>query len=148
MKHEKYKLESDRLLSVFEFTSIGPNGSIKKIVQYTEGNLKDFYNLGFGDKDESTGEINDLIITNNGDSRKVLATVASTIYAFTDRHPDAWIYACGSSHARTRLYRIGITNNLMEIRKDFEVFGLKNGKWYKFRENTDYRAFLIRRKKS
>lgn len=147
MKYEKYQLESDRKLLLFEFVSVGPKGRIKKIVQYTETNLKDFYNLGFGDKDEKTGEINDLVITNNGDSQQVLATVASTVYAFTDKHPYAWIYVRGSNNARTRLYRIGITNNLLEIKKDFEVFGLKDDRWHEFRKDTEYKAFLIKRKK-
>lgn len=146
MKYEKYQLESDKKLLLFEFTSFGPKGEIKKIVQYTETNLKDYYNLGFGDKDEKTGEIDDTTITNNGDSQQVLATVASTVYAFTNKHPNAWIYAKGSNTARTRLYRIGITNNLLEIKKDFEVFGLKDDAWHPFSKHTDYQAFLIRRK--
>jgi len=147
MKYEKYQLESDRKLLLFEFVSVGPKGRIRKIVQYTETNLKDFYNLGFGDKDEETGEISDLVITNNGDSQQVLATVASTVYAFTEKHPDAWIYARGSNSVRTRLYRIGITNNLLEIKKDFDVYGLKNDEWHEFKKGTEYLAFLITRKK-
>lgn len=147
MKYEKYELESDRKLLLFEFTSSGPKGKIKKIVQYAETNLKNYYNLGFGDKDATTGEIDDLIITNNGDSQKILATVASTVYAFTDKYPDAMIYAKGSNKVRTRLYRIGITNNLIEIKKDFFVFGLKDNRWKTFRENSEYEAFLILRKK-
>jgi len=146
MKYDKYQLEADRKLLLFEFTSVGPKGRIKKLVQYTQTNLKDYYNLGFGDKNEETGEMNDLTITNNGDSQQVLATVASTIYAFTDKYPNAMIYARGSNSARTRLYRIGITNNLIEIRKDFEVFGLKDDQWHEFRKNTEYKAFLIKRK--
>ncbi len=106
MNFERYLLESDKKLMVFEFTSEGTKGEIHKIVQFTETNLKDFYNLGFGDKDHETGEIDDKVITNNGDRQKVLVTVASTVYAFTDKHPNAWIYATGSNLARTRLYRI------------------------------------------
>ena len=147
MKNQKYPLESDRNLLLFEFVSLGTKGRIIKIVQYTETNLKNVYNLGFGDKDEKTGEISDLVITNNGDSRQVLATVASTVYAFTSKYPDAWIYAKGSNNARTRLYRIGITNNLIEIKKDFEIFGLKDSQWHTFRKGIDYEAFLIKRKK-
>ena len=102
---------------VFEFISEGPKGNITKIVQYSETNLKGFYNLGFGDKNEKSGEIIDDIITNNSDSQKVLATVSSTVYAFTDKYADSWIYATGLTKARTRLYRMGITNNLIEIQK-------------------------------
>ena len=95
MKYDKYQLKSGNKLLLFEFISVGPKGRIKKIVQYSETNLKDYYNLGFGDKDEKTGQISDVVITNNGDSQVVLATVASTVYAFTDKNPDAWIYARG-----------------------------------------------------
>lgn len=88
--------------------------------------VKGYYNLGFGDLDIETREINDEIITNNGDGQKVLATVVSTMYAFTGKNPDAYVYATGSSESRTRLYRMGITNNLEELKKDFYVFGLRN----------------------
>ncbi len=147
MKHEIYQLESDRKLLLFEFSSVGPKGKITKLVQYMETNLNNYYNLGFGDRDEKTGEINDTVITNNGDSQKVLATVASTVYAFTDKHPDSWIHVKGSNTARTRLYRIGITNNLLEIKKDYHVFGLKDDQWHEFRKGNEYQAFLIQRKK-
>ncbi len=122
MKQDKYQLKSSKSLTVFEFISEGPKGRIKKIVQLSETNLKDFYNLGFGDKNEDSEEIDDTIITNNGDSQKVLATVAATVYAFTEKNPNAWIYATGSTKVRTRLYRIGITNYIKEIKKDFEVY--------------------------
>lgn len=45
--------------------------------------------LHFGDKDGITGQIDDKVISNNGDSEVVLATVVSALYAFTDKHPDA-----------------------------------------------------------
>ena len=128
MKYEKYPIESDKDMLLFEFTSIGPKGEIKKLVQYAETSIKGYYNLGFGDKDEA-GEINDAIITNNGDSQKVLATVASTVYAFTNHHRDAWIYIQGNSVARTRLYRMGISNNLVELRQNFYIFGYLHKQW-------------------
>lgn len=146
LKYERYELRSEKTLSVFEFVSEGPRGRIPKIVQYSETNISSVYNLGFGDKNSATNEIDDTVISNNSDSSKVLATVAATVYAFTDRRPGVWIYAAGSTKARTRLYRMGISSNLDEIRADFEIYGLKNGKWVKFSKRTDYEAFLVRRK--
>jgi len=131
---------------VFEFTSLGPKGKIAKLVKYSETNLKDMYNLAFGDKDIKTGHINDTIISNNGDSDMVLATVVSTVYAFTDKYPDAWVFATGSTKARTRLYRMGITKYITEIKKDFQVYGLKDDEWEKFEKEADYEAFLVKRK--
>jgi hypothetical protein len=146
MKYDKYEVKVGESLMLYEFESDGPKGKVTKLIHYTETELKGFYNLGFGDKDHKTGEIDDTIITNNGDSQKILATVAYTVYSFTDKYPKAWIYAIGSTKARTRLYRIGIANNLVEILHGFEVHGFKNNSWYEFEKNVDYDAFLIRRK--
>lgn len=142
----RYELKSDESLTVFEFVSVGRKGEIPKIVQYSETNLKDFYNLGFGDKDLQTGEVDDTIISDNGDSQKVLATVAATVYAFTDKYPEAWIYATGSTKSRIRLYRIGLTNNLDEIIGDFELYGQSEGEWKEFARGVEYEAFLVKRR--
>lgn len=75
----RYEIKSDASFTIFEFTSVGKNGEISKIMQYSETNLKDFYNLGFGDKDLETGEVDDKVISDNGDSQKVLATVIATV---------------------------------------------------------------------
>ena len=149
MKHPKYNYRSESSLQFYEFISEGPKGLIKKMVIYTETTTENVYNLGFGDYDESTNGINDLSVTNNGDSLKVLATVASTVYAFTERHPNSWILATGSTSVRTRLYRMGITNNLTEIEADFIVFGYtKNEEWEKFVVGEDYEAFLLTKKEN
>jgi len=120
------------------------------LVQYTDTGSENVYNLAFGDYDEKTISINDLSITNNGDSLKVLATVASTVYAFTDKYPNAWIFATGSTLVRTRLYRMGITNNLEEIKEDFKVYGLtiEGNDWDEFIAGEDYDAFLITKKEN
>ena len=146
MKLPKYPLASSDRLMTFEFISEGPKGLIHKLVRYQLTNLKDVYNLAFGDKDYSTGNIDDTIISNNGDSEKVLATVAATVYAFTDKYPAAWIYATGSTKSRTRLYRMGITKFLSEVAEDFEVLGERNEEWETFRKNIEYDGFLVRRK--
>ena len=101
----------------------------------------------FGDKDPTTGHLNDTIISNNGDSEKVLVTVVAAIYAFTDKHQDIWVYATGSTKSRTRLYRMGITKYLSQAKKDFEVYGEVGEDWELFKNNKEYDGFLIRRKK-
>ena len=147
MNLPKYPLASSDNMMTFEFISEGPKGLIHKFVRFQPTNLKDVYNLAFGDKDHSTGNIDDMVISNNGDSEKVLASVVSTIYAFTDKFPDAWIYATGSTKSRTRLYRMGITKFLSEVEENFEVLGEQNDKWETFRKNVEYEGFLVRRKK-
>ena len=144
----QYELKSDETLTIFEFVSIGNKGKITKVVHFFKIS-DDFYNLGFGDKDEETEEVSDLIVSNNGDSRKVLATVAASILTFTNQYPNALVYATGSTPARTRLYRIGITNNLGEILKDFEIFGEavgQSGTFQEFRKGVKYDGFLVKRR--
>ena len=146
MNLPRYEYATEGDYKLFKFTSEGPKGSIAKLVVYTETNKENVYNLAFGDYDEETETVDDKSITDNKDSRKVLATVASTLYVFTEKYADAWVYATGSNHARTRLYRMGITLNLEEILEDFEVFGLKENVWYEFEKGIDYEAFLVKRR--
>lgn len=149
MKKTRYQYKAEDHFEYFEFYSEGPKGIIKKVVEYQKTRDEFVYNLAFGDFDEVAKGIDDLSITNNGDSLKVLATVASTVYAFTDKHPNAKIIATGSTSVRTRLYRMGITNNLDEISQDFAIFGFtKNETWVKFEIGEDYEAFLVTKKEN
>jgi len=45
MVEDKYHVEYGADFRVFEFDSEGPNGKIRKIVQYSATKLKNFYNL-------------------------------------------------------------------------------------------------------
>jgi len=146
MKLPRYELKAEKSLMVFEFVSEGPKGEIPKLIKYSETNLKDLYNLAFGDKNLKTGEIDDTIVSNNGDSEKVLATVVSTVYAFCDKHPESWIFATGSTKSRTRLYRMGITKYIDEVGKDFDVYGLRDNEWEEFVKEIEYDAFLVKHK--
>lgn len=133
MKNSKYHYKAEGNFEFFEFYSEGPKGIIKKVVEYQKTINENVYNLAFGDFDEQNKSINDMTVTNNGDSLKVLATVASTVYAFIEKYPQASIIATGSTLVRTRLYRMGITNNLDEISKDFYIFGYnEDEQWVEF----------------
>lgn len=147
MKLPKYEIEAEDTLEVFEFVSEGSKGSIPKLIKFSETALKGFYNLAFGDKNLLTGEIDDKVVSNNGDSEMVLATIVSAVYAFTDKENEAWVYATGSTPARTRLYRMGITKYLDEVRHDFDVYGLLIGEWEYFEKDIEYTAFVARRNK-
>jgi len=146
MKLPRYELIAEISLMVFEFTSAGPHGQIPKLIKFSETNLKGFYNLAFGNKHKETGDIDDKVVSNNGDSERVLATVVSALYSFSYKHQEAWVYATGSTKARTRLYRMGITKYINEVKEDFLVFGLLDGEWKEFEKDLEFTAFLVRRK--
>jgi hypothetical protein len=146
MKIPKYQLKAGHELLSYEFISEGPKGLITKRIQFTLVNRQGVYNLAFGDKDSITGEINDKVVSNNGDSEKVLATVVGAIFAFFEHHPDAWIFATGSTTARTRLYQMGIAKYFDEISGELEIFGQIEENWYPFEKNREYLAFLTKLK--
>ncbi len=141
---ERYELKAAPSLMVFNFTSTGPKGPIYKAIQFEYTGYPDIYNLAFGDICHTTGRINDLVTTNNGDSEKVLATVVYAVDNFLDQNPKAVVYATGSTKSRTRLYRMGLTKIYPEIKKRNLILSGRRGlTWEPFSNDVDYDAFLI-----
>ncbi|MDH7461601.1 hypothetical protein QEG73_09935 [Chitinophagaceae bacterium 26-R-25] len=146
MKIDKYLLKSESSFIIYEFTSDGPKGNIHKVIHFQETDQAGVYNLAFGDKNLDTGEIDDLSISNNNDSEKVLATVVSAVYAFFEKHPNSFVYATGSTKSRTRLYRMGISKYYCEMVADFYLYGRTEDNFQEFELNKDYIGFLAQRK--
>lgn len=146
MRHERYAVEETDSLLAFKFYSEGPKGRIKKKIEFVPlSEHSRVYNLAFGDVSDE-GEIDDLTVTNNGDSHKVLGTVADVVYKFLAQRPQSYVYATGSTKARIRLYRMGICNNLAEIAIDFYVFGFREYDWEPFQKGREYEAFLVKKR--
>ncbi len=145
MKQESYNFVSDDSFRVYSFVSVGVNGSIQKLIKFSLMEA-DIYNLALLDIDPLTDKHSDMVRSNNGDSQKVLVTVANAVMDFTDHYPNTWVFATGSTAARTRLYQIGIANNIQEIEQYFEVLGLSDSGWQSFKLGETYKAFLVKRK--
>lgn len=143
MQKDRYAVSSDSEREKYEFLSCGPKGIIKKVVRYRAIG-QGIYNLSFGDLDEETQSVRDGARTNNGDRNKVLATVVFTVFEFMKFHPESIIVAMGSTPARTRLYQMGIADNLTEIRLMFDIEGYYNGDWESFRKGKNYQAFSLK----
>ena len=146
MKLDRYELKAGSNLTTFEFLSEGRKGKIIKVIQFQQMNLPNLYNLAFGDKNPNTGEVDDKIVTDNGDSEKVLATVVAAIYTFADKHPGVWVYATGSTAARIRLYRLGINKYFDIVDTDFDIMGEEKNEWEWYKKGKDYQAFAVHRK--
>jgi hypothetical protein len=146
MRLPKYPLKAEASFTTFEFISEGPNGLIHKLIQFQPTNQEGVYNLAFGDKSTQTGEVDDLAVSNNGDTDKILATVVSALYAFFDQHPDAFVYATGSTATRTRLYRMGITRFYEEVIADFDLYGQVGDEFEVFVVGKEYDGFIAQRK--
>ncbi len=146
MKLDKYALKAGQDQTVFDFISEGTKGVIRKIILFQPTTEPNLYNLAFGDRDSVTGGVNDMAISNNGDTDKILATVVAALYVFCEHYPDAFVYATGSTSARTRLYRMGITRFHEEVRKDFFLYGQVGDDFPEFELGKDYDGFLAKRK--
>lgn len=146
MKAEKYFLHAESHLETFSFISEGPKGNVLKLIEFQPTDNPNVFNLAFGDQDPVTGGINDLVVTNNGDTDKVLETVVEALYRFAISHPNTYVYATGSTPARTRLYRIGITRFYQQIQQDFRLYGQKGDALEPFRLGEEYEEFLAQRK--
>jgi|SRR6185437_6081123 len=145
MKYPKYTIIASDDLYSYEFYSEGPKGRIKKAIFFTPIG-KNLFNLGFGDWNEETQDVDDSNRSNNSDRDKVLATVAFTAVKFMEHFPGALIIIAGSTPARTRLYQMGIAYNYIEIKDLLEIQGLIKDRWESFQLGTNYKAFLISRK--
>jgi hypothetical protein len=147
MDVERYQIENNINSVYFEFISTGSNGSIVKVIKYTK--ISDdplVYNLGFGDKNLTYETIDDRAVTNNGDTEKVLATVAFTIYAFYKEYPNANVYLSGSNASRTRIYQININKFYTYISRDFIIYGELEQGFERFRKGVNYHGFFILKK--
>jgi hypothetical protein len=121
----------------FEFLSQGAKTFKMKVVYTYLGiepvTQKHLYNLGFGviwvDSETGLEDIDDKIITNNGDKDKVL-------------------FFQGSSPSRTRTYQMAIGQNIAMLKEDFVVRGYLENKDLPeiFQKSKNYAAFLIEQK--
>jgi len=142
---EKYsvKTKSDHL--TYEFVSKGPKGHITKLVVY-QHMFDNFYNLAFGDQSSKNELLDDLIVSNNGDTDKILSTVASTLFDFFDHHDGTIVFAQGSTHSRNRLYRRYLSYFLDIISENFILLVELEGDIERFQKGKDYSSFYIHKK--
>ena len=130
----------------YEFYSEGPKGKIRKIVKLRHFKRMgiNVYNLAFGDLIDK-GKIDDTVVSNNGDSYLVLATVAQTISIFCESRPEAMVVIKGNDDVRNRLYRIAINKWLQEFPGSFSVLGLRGTHWYDYNQTSVYEGYCIKR---
>ncbi len=147
MHLDAYPLEFSGSFLTFEFISEGPKGRLLKVIQFTEIE-PGIYNLAFGDADRATGTFNDAVVSNNGDSEQVLATVVGAVHVFCQHHPTAIVYATGSTPARTRRYQMGLNRFLPLIVEHVDLYGERGEDWEIFQKEVSYTAFAARLKSS
>ncbi|BAV05477.1 hypothetical protein SAMN05421788_10571 [Filimonas lacunae] len=92
-----------------------------------------------------------MAVDDNKDRDKILATVVYATTLFFKEHPGKQVVFTGSTAQRTRLYRMAISVNLVELSTEFHIYGLlKDMESYvilPFQKGLDYFGFLVKRKK-
>jgi hypothetical protein len=144
MNYPHYDIQESISRLHFEFVSQGPKGHIRKVVDYSYIEELGVWNLGFGDYNAITRSIDDQIVTDNGDGRKVLATVIFTLNEFFIGHPEAIVFFTGSTERRTELYGRIIQQNIRDFSNRFLVEGVnQDGSTEAFNRSKSYFAYLI-----
>ena len=148
MEMERYTLVKNVNNSDYLFYSIGKMSITLKVVRFRQIKVlgESVFNVAFGDLNESTDEIDDKAISNNGDRLKILNTVASAIADFIEQRPNAIILAKGSTLSRVRLYQMAISSFWSRISQQYEIYGKTSGQWIPFRKGVNFEEFLLFRK--
>ncbi len=146
MKIPCYDFESSPDGLRFEFDSISDRKKIRKVVEFTPlPQNPEIFNLGFGDM-KTDGTIDDLIVSNNQDMEKVLATIILIIFEFFKTQTGKIILILGSTASRSRLYQIVIAKNITEMNDILLVKGIRNGEVEDFVSEVNYEGFFIKMK--
>ena len=147
MNTETYEYSADKEKLVYNFNSLGDKGNIPKAVIY-ENITYNHFNLAFGDYDVTESEINDKVVTDNGDIIKVLGTVIETIQNFFQAYPHAILDIRGSTPTRIKLYQRIIKMNLIEIQTKFNILAFRDSELSPEFPNfsQEYQCFQISKK--
>jgi hypothetical protein len=148
----------------YVFFSNGPRGEIAKVVRISkipdsEQNIPDgiLYNIAFGDILESDGNFvfDDSARSNNGDMRKVLATVVRIVEKYMVKNKNAVLSFSGytdksglesSSNQRIRLYQKIIDSNWDALSLRFQFWGILEGCQEEYIPMKPYSRILLRHK--
>lgn len=132
---------------IFYFVSLNDQGSnpIFKIITYKPVDKYGirYYNLGFGDYNKDTGLPDDRVTSNNGDMRKILETVVSTLKFFFQEHPDKIVHIDGSDQTRRDYYHKLINDYWYRIQEFYFVQGCNRGVTEIFQKGMKYEFILI-----
>ncbi len=124
-KREGYTFNFDQGHQLYRFTSTGPKGDIQKIVTISPA-YGPAWNFAFGDAVGDGGDFDDEVISNNGDIRLVLQTLANIIYDFLGKHPERYLLIFPVDQKRQRLYHRIIHRNLGDFGQEVLVYGVLN----------------------
>jgi len=148
MKQDFYEYSRDEE-GHYRFTSRGKR-TIVKVVGFSSTRNECIFNMWFGDllPDKT---IDDTMISNNGDIRKVLATVVQITREFIFQQSGVTIVFKGNTDQRMILYQRILKRHYVEFSSEFLITGfISNDELHEqafdHTNDKEYWVFFVRRK--
>ncbi len=107
---------NDGVSHQFWFVSTGKRNILKCVQLDMMEETEEYYHLSLLDFDHEQGCLREDIVSNNGDTNRVLSTVAHCMILFLHRFPETKIIFTGNSRSRDRLFRIQMNNQFNKIK--------------------------------
>lgn len=143
MSNEFYDYSSYNLGKLYFFQSLGLKGKIVKVVKFSLI-APDRYNLGLADFEK--GKLQDEVVSNNFDVRKVLSTVAEIIKHFTLENPQRTVVILATESRRAKIYNAVFNRREAEINQDFLIFGInEDDSEEPYDSRKSYKGFIVKR---
>lgn len=125
----------------YYFASIGEKGKIIKVVAFFPI-ADNVWNLGFGDL-QNDGSVDDLVVTDNQDARKVLQTVAKIAIDYLVQFPNRILEIKPSDEKRKRLYNSVFQRYFPDIELIFNITGFLGKEEEQYMPSIFYDKFRI-----
>lgn len=146
MEHSFYQVSVlDVGHNVYEFVSVGPQGNVTKLAAFTPTKNAVTFNFAFGDLLPDCGEPDDRVVTNNGDTMKVMATLARIVNWYTEEYPDRWVYFRGRTKTLNRLFRMAINMQTVETLLEYKIYAACGREVLPFRKDVDFDGIFLKR---
>ena len=146
MLNEYYPFESIIDDAHFIFKSKGNEGIVLKMVILSHIG-QERWNLGFGDLNLKTGDIDDAVMSDNHDAAKVMRTVAKAAYVFLETYPNRTVFIEPVDMKRKRFYNAVFQRYYKEVEPIFDLFGLIGEISEVYSPKIIYDFFELKRKK-
>ena len=140
MINESYTCYDFKRKTRFLFESEGDQGKNLKMILFSHLEF-DEWNLGFGDV--KGGRIDDSIVSNNNDAKKVFHTVAKATYAFFDEYPNSVVVIKPIDNRRKSVYNRIFQRSFDDIDLAFHVIGVIDGHEEAYNPQKIYDNFKI-----
>ena len=146
MNHSVYSItRTGKMKFTFESNNVDGTNPVIKMVEYLPiiRMGRKYYNLEFGDYSPEKDRIDDRVVTDNGDMRRVLKTVATTLETFFEEFPDKEVHIDGSDSVRRAYYHKLIRDYFDLIPRHFKVQGHSNNSLEIFKAGSQYDFIVI-----